>query len=109
MVDQINESFIETVAQGRGMDVEAVRALATGLTFTGIDAVENGLADELGTLEDATDKAAELAGISSYDTVNLEPDYGDLSTLLGLLSSSQSLQDVSALLNEGEKHGTLAQ
>lgn len=109
MVDQINESFIETVAQGRGMDVEAVRALATGLTFTGIDAVENGLADELGTLEDATDKAAELAGISSYDTVNLEPDYGDLSTLLGLLSSSQSSQDVSALLNEGEKHGTLAQ
>ena len=109
MVDQINESFIETVAQGRGMDVEAVRALATGLTFTGIDAVENGLADELGTLEDATEKAAELAGISSYDTVNLEPDYGDLSTLLGLLSSSQSSQDVSALLNEGEKHGTLAQ
>ena len=30
--------------------VEAVRALATGLTFTGIDAVENGLADEIGTL-----------------------------------------------------------
>ena len=110
MVDQINESFIETVAQGRGMDVEAVRALATGLTFTGIDRRGERPGRRTGTLEDATEKAAELArGISSYDTVNLEPDYGDLSTLLGLLSSSQSLQDVSALLNEGESDGTLAQ
>ena len=53
MVDQINEVFIQNVAEGRGMDVEEVRALATGLTFTGMDAVENGLADEIGTKEDA--------------------------------------------------------
>ena len=64
MVDQINEVFIQHVAEGRGMDVEEVRALATGLTFTGMDAVENGLADEIGTLEDAIDKAAELAGMT---------------------------------------------
>ena len=52
-VDQINEVFIDFVAEGRDMPVEDVRALATGLTFTGMDAVENGLADELGTLEAA--------------------------------------------------------
>ena len=44
-VDQINETFIQTVAEGRDMPVEDVRALATGLTFTGMTAVENGLAD----------------------------------------------------------------
>lgn len=41
-VDQINEVFINFVAEGRDMPVEDVRALATGLTFTGMDAVENG-------------------------------------------------------------------
>ena len=35
-VDQINETFIQTVAEGRDMPVEDVRALATGLTFTGM-------------------------------------------------------------------------
>ena len=49
MVDQINETFIQTVAEGRGMTEDEVRALATGLTFTGMEAVENGLADEMGT------------------------------------------------------------
>ena len=46
---QINETFIENVAEGRAMTTDEVRALATGLTFTGLDAVENGLADEVGT------------------------------------------------------------
>lgn len=107
MVDQINESFIETVAMGRGMSVEEVRALATGLTFTGMDAVENGLADEIGTMEDAVAKAAEFAGISEYETVSLEPSYGDFSDLLDLMSSSGSSSDAKAILNEWEQYGTL--
>jgi len=53
MIDQINECFIQNVAEGRDMSEDDVRALATSLTFTGIDAVENGLADEVGTREDA--------------------------------------------------------
>lgn len=111
MVDQINETFIQTVAEGRGMEVEAVRALATGLTFTGIDAVENGLADEIGTKEDAVAKAAELAGVSTYQAVSLESDSSSLSSLLDLMSESQSLSaaDVAAALKELESDGTLAQ
>ena len=72
-VDQINETFIQTVADGRNMSVDEVRALlTTGLTFTGDDAVKNGLADEIGTKEDAIEYAAMLAGHSSdYETVNL--------------------------------------
>ncbi|MBQ3106036.1 MAG: signal peptide peptidase SppA, partial [Eggerthellaceae bacterium] len=86
LVDQINDTFIQTVADGRGMTVEVVRALATGMTFSGIDAVENGLADEIGSLEDALDKAAELSDADSdYDVVYLEPDYAyDLYSLLGM-------------------------
>lgn len=86
MVNAINDTFIQTVAEGRGMTEEAVRELATGLTFTGMEAVENGLADEIGTREDALGKAAELAGISEYEVVDLSDSTYDLASLLDLLS-----------------------
>lgn len=111
MVDKINATFIENVASGRNMDVEAVRALATGLTFTGTDAVENGLADEIGTKEDAVTKAAELAGMKQYDTVSLQSDSGSVSDLLDLLSkdnSSVSVADVAAALKEIASNGNNA-
>ncbi|MBQ9002714.1 MAG: signal peptide peptidase SppA [Eggerthellaceae bacterium] len=87
MIDQINEVFIENVAQGRSMSVDEVRALATGLAFTGIDAVGNGLADEVGTLEDAVAKTAELAGVSNYTTYDLVLSTYDFSSLSYLLGS----------------------
>lgn len=109
MVDQINETFIQTVADGRGMAVDEVRALATGLTFTGLDAVDNGLADEVGTQEDAVAKAAELANMTAYTTVELKPTGSDLSTLLGLMSRSDvSADSLVAALKELENDGSIA-
>lgn len=113
-VDQINETFIETVAEGRDMTIEEVTELATGLTYTGLDAIENGLADEVGTLEDALDKAAELAGCSSYyDTVELETySSSDLNTLLDLLSESNggiTTDDFVSALKELESDGSIEQ
>ena len=90
MIDQINDLFIENVAEGRHMDVEKVRKLATGLVFTGVDAVENGLADEVGTREDAIKKAAELAGISDYTTASLSFSTYDLSELAYLFGEDRS-------------------
>lgn len=110
MIDQVNETFIETVAEGRGMDKEEVRALATGLTFTGMTAVENGLADELGTLEEACDKAAQLAGISDYQTVSLDISVtSELLSLLDLLGYSTSISgaDLAAAIKELESDGAL--
>ena len=86
MVDQINSVFIEAVAEGRGMAVSDVKKLATGMPFTGMDAVKNGLADEIGTREDAIAKAAELAGVESYEVVDLSLNYYDIMGLYDLLS-----------------------
>ncbi|NKB17545.1 MAG: S49 family peptidase, partial [Pseudanabaena sp. CRU_2_10] len=47
------EEFIGDVAKGRKMDIEAVRKLADGRIYTGRQAKENGLVDEIGTYEDA--------------------------------------------------------
>ncbi len=98
-VDQINDTFIATVAEGRGMTEDEVRALATGMTFTGIDAVENGLADEIGTLEDACAEAASLAGMGSYQAVYLQDDSDDLGALLDLMGMEDN-QDSAASSDE---------
>lgn len=111
-VDQINQVFIENVAAGRSMGEDAVRALATGLTFTGTDAVQNGLADEVGTKEDAIAYAAKLAGHESgYNTANLrQSSTDDLSTLLDLVSESKSISasQLASALKELESNGSVA-
>ena len=58
--------FVERVAQGRNMAVEAVEAVARGRVWTGSDAFDRGLVDELGGLNVAIRRAKVLAG--------LEPD-----------------------------------
>lgn len=83
-VNQINQVFINAVSEGRNMSVDDVKKLATGLTFTGSDGVQNGLIDEIGTLSDACDKAASLAGLSHYGIVSLDSSssYDELLSLL---------------------------
>lgn len=100
-VDQINQVFIDTVAEGRGMAAEDVKKLATGMTFTGLDAVDNGLVDEIGTLEDAVAKACSLAGIADADTVYLQSTSSDLSRLLDIMGEKDE-NSVSTALKELE-------
>ncbi len=65
MVDNYYEQFVQVVAEGRGLSKEQVRSLATGQLYTGAEAKELGLVDELGGLDTAIDLAAELAGITT--------------------------------------------
>ncbi len=62
-IDEFYELFIEVVAEGRGLDKEGVRNLATGQMYTGATAKELGLIDELGNLDTAINLTAEIAGI----------------------------------------------
>ena len=107
MVDDINAVFIDNVAEGRGMTKDEVTALATGMPFTGVTAVENGLADAIGTREDAIDKCAERAGITSYTTTNLYFSEYDLSSLAYLLGKDNSSTDEIAKLLEAAKNGNI--
>jgi protease-4 len=58
------QDFISKVAESREMEIEDVDAIGQGQVWTGMDALNNGLVDELGDLDDAIAAAAELAGIS---------------------------------------------
>ncbi|MEW6107463.1 MAG: signal peptide peptidase SppA [Bacillota bacterium] len=63
--DAAYEQFVTYVATHRGLTIERVRELATGELFLGSQAVELGLVDAVGDLDDAVAAAAELAGVES--------------------------------------------
>ncbi len=65
-IDQIYLQFKQRVADGRGLTMEQVEEIAQGRVWTGKQAMEQGLVDELGNLEDAIAHAAQLAGIEDY-------------------------------------------
>ncbi len=62
MVDDVLGQFIDAVARGRGMEAGRVRALADGRLYSGAQARDVGLVDELGGLADATRGAWSRAG-----------------------------------------------
>jgi len=64
LIDDMYVQFVEAVADGRKMDIESVRALADGRVYTGRDAKEKKLIDEVGNFEDAVELTASLAGIT---------------------------------------------
>ncbi|MCU0319200.1 MAG: signal peptide peptidase SppA [Flavobacteriales bacterium] len=70
-IDDFYDNFKERVAQGRNMTVAQVDSVGQGRVWTGTDAQQLGLVDELGGLEDAIAHAAELAGMSDYRTLEL--------------------------------------
>src|SRR5262245_50283545 len=72
VMDDVHKQFIDAVAEGRAMDVSAVQALADGRIFTGRQAKDAKLVDDLGNLEDAIQLAADLAGIEGEPKV-VEP------------------------------------
>ncbi len=64
MMMDIYEQFVTAIAEGRDMDEADVRHLADGRIYTGAQALDAGLVDQLGNFYDAVDKAAELGGIT---------------------------------------------
>ena len=62
------DDFVQLVATGRGMSRDAVEQVADGLVWTGQEAAQNGLVDDLGGLEQAVAAAASLAGVEQWRT-----------------------------------------
>jgi len=81
MVERGYETFTGRVAMGRKMKIEDVKAIAEGRVWTGEQAKERGLVDQLGNLDAAIKVAAKLAKLEKYNRVNYpepEPWYQSL-------------------------------
>lgn len=73
VIDDVHSQFVMAVAEGRELPPERVRELADGRIFTGRQAQELGLVDELGGLQAAIAKAGELGGIDGEPAVVYPP------------------------------------
>lgn len=60
------DQFLDIVARGRSIPTKDIKTIAEGRVFDGKKAFELGLVDNLGTLDDALDSAASLAGLDKY-------------------------------------------
>ncbi|GAB4317983.1 MAG: signal peptide peptidase SppA [Candidatus Zixiibacteriota bacterium] len=65
VIDDTYEQFIEAVAEGRGLELDSVRTFADGRIFTGRQALDLGIVDELGDLQVALNTAAEMVDLES--------------------------------------------
>jgi protease-4 len=63
LIDRIHSQFVAAIAEGRSLELSQVEPIADGRIFTGEEAIDLGLVDRLGNLEDAIQWAGSLAGI----------------------------------------------
>jgi protease-4 len=95
------EVFTGKAAQGRGMAVEEIERLASGRIWTGAEALENGLVDVLGDLDDAVEIAAAKAGVSDDFKVSLYPVQKEpIQELLESLSGDYEAKAMAEKLDE---------
>ena len=96
-VENIYEKFTGLVAEGRGMTVENVDAIAQGRVWTGAEALEIGLVDEIGTIEDAIIYAAmSIEGVSSLEDVQVQAYPKPMTALESLLEAFGGSESVFA-------------
>ena len=69
-IEKVYHTFKSRVAEGRSLGMEEVEEIAQGRVWSGKQAIEVGLVDDLGGLEEAITAAAELANIKNYNLVD---------------------------------------
>ena len=87
MVDDMYNQFVEVIAEGRHLDLAKVRELADGRIYTGRQAKEVGLVDELGNMYDAIDGAANMVGLQGRPEI---VEYGKLNAIEALLGAQDT-------------------
>lgn len=106
MVDSMFDDFVQVVADGRSMSDEAVREIADGRIYLGEDAIDNGLVDQIGYIEDATAALKEEVGgnpqIIEYGYANnfagINLNYG-VKSLIGEFTGQNDIARVEHLIN----------
>ena len=108
-MEDIYVDFTSRVAEGRKMPIEEVRKIARGRVWTGVQAKENGLVDEIGGFMKALEETKKLAKIDKDTKVRLKrfpPERSQWEQLELMLSASaqasQNLQQLKALSESPE-------
>ena len=81
-INQVYQTFLTRVADGRGMTKEEVHKIAQGRVWSGVEANAIGLVDHLGGLDLALERAAALAEIEDYRLTSYPKFEDDLEGIL---------------------------
>lgn len=111
LVDEAYDQFVGIVAEGRHMEIPQVKKLADGRIYTAKQARENGLIDQIGTLQDAVRDMRAQYGLEDcgvydmkYENTNL---FASLFSKLAQASAHGAKSDVAALLELMEQQGNM--
>jgi protease-4 len=91
-IENTYETFKQRVIEGRSLSPQEVENLAQGRVWSGKQALDNGLVDELGELSDALKAAAEAAEISEYNVLEYPKFEQNLENMLGGISPSLEIK-----------------
>ena len=102
-IEHTYETFLKRVADGRGMTTEQVDEIAQGRVWSGVDALELGLVDEIGNLDNAIEAAAKMVDLETYgirqypkyksDFERLMEDFGGAKVKVGEAFIKEELGD----------------
>ena len=81
-IEHTYDTFLQRVADGRGMTTAEVDSIAQGRVWSGVDAVGLGLVDEIGNLDDAIAEAANMVDLESYGIRNYPKYKSDFEKLM---------------------------
>lgn len=107
MILDFYEDFVEKVAEGRGMEFSDVDQIARGRVWSGSDALEIGLVDEIGGIVDAIEYAWQEGGMSAdrFPSIRIYPQqsgiFGNIGFPIGLNSAPVSFDDFTLPWAEG--------
>jgi protease-4 len=88
MVERGYDLFTRRCADGRGMTQDEIKAIGEGRVWLGKDALTIGLVDELGNINNAIEKAAELANLGEYEITEYPGKRDALEELLKILDNT---------------------
>lgn len=114
-VDNFYLAFLELVSNGRDMSIETVDAIAGGRIWTGLQAKENGLVDELGNFDEAAETTAKMAGLTRFELVFYDaepaslisnPFFAKLAEVLPTINPSDVLllQNINSIYEKMKKY-----
>ena len=104
VIIDIYDDFTSKVAEGRGLSAEEVEEVARGRVWTGEDALEIGLVDELGNLDDAIAYAEELIGGDEHELIYLPEMKDPFEAIIEDFAGIQGRIDALELLGINDVH-----
>ena len=99
-IDNFYDLFTSRCAEGRARSQEYIKSIGEGRVWLGCDAVELDLVDELGNIDDAIAKAADIAGLEEYELAYYPEKKDSMEELMKMFDNSSDEEKLIAKFRE---------